>query len=101
MPIAVIYIAATLLLMGAAPLPYGYYTLIRIVAAGVFVWAAYISHERKNEVLPWIYVISAIIFNPIIKIHLPKDLWAIIDIGAGILLLFTKTKIEQMASKNT
>jgi hypothetical protein len=101
MPIAVIYITAALLLIGAAPLPYGYYTLLRIVATGVFVWAAYISHERKNEVLPWIYVISAIIFNPIIKIHLPKELWAIIDIGAGILLLCTKTKIEQKVSNNT
>jgi hypothetical protein len=95
MPVAVIYIAISMLLIGAAPLPYGYYTLLRIVATGVFLWAAFVAHEREHTILPWVYGLIAILFNPVIKIYLPKELWAAVDIGAGILLLATKSKITK------
>ena len=93
MPIAVIYITAAMLFFGAAPLPYGYYMLLRIIVTGVLIWASIIAHERKREVLPWIYGLGAILFNPIIKIYLPKEFWAVIDIGFAILLLSTKSSI--------
>lgn len=88
-PVAVIYICAAMLFLGAAPLPYGYYTLLRLIACGVFAFAAFVAHERKNLVLPWLYGLIAVLFNPIVKIHLPKEAWVFVDIGAGILLLFT------------
>jgi len=94
MPIVVIYIASAMLLLGAAPLPYGYYTLLRLVATGVFVWAAIIAHEKKDNVLPWVFGLCAIVFNPIIKIHLPKEFWLVIDVAAGVLLLATQSKIK-------
>ena len=101
MPVAVIYIAVAMLFIGAAPLPYGYYMLLRLVATGVFVWAAFIAYERKNEVLPWVYGVLALLFNPLIKIHLPKELWAVVDVGSGVLLLATKSIIQQRANENT
>lgn len=101
MPIAVIYITATLLFIGAAPLPYGYYMLLRLIATGVFIWAAFIAYERKHESLPWIYGVLAVLFNPIIKIHLPKELWAVVDVGSGILLLVTKATIKNKENENT
>lgn len=100
MPLTVIYIATVLLFIGAAPMPYGYYTLLRLIATGVFIWAAFVAHERKFEVLPWVYGVLAILFNPLIKIHLPKELWAVVDIGAGILLLVTKSAIKKGVSEN-
>lgn len=95
MPLAVIYIAAALLFIGAAPMPYGYYMLLRLIATGIFIWAAFLAYERKHESLPWVYGVLAILFNPLIKIHLPKELWAVVDIGSGILLLVTKSTIQQ------
>jgi hypothetical protein len=100
MPIAVIYLAASLLFIGAAPMPYGYYTLLRIVATGAFIWASFVTYERKHELLPWIFGLLAVLFNPLIKIHLPKELWAAIDIGAGVLLLSTKAMIQKSTSKS-
>lgn len=94
MPIAAIYICAVMLFVGAAPLPYGYYTLLRLVACGVFAFAAFIAFERKSKVLPWVYGLLALIFNPIIKIYFPKEIWAVIDIAAGILLLVTAKAIK-------
>ena len=85
MPVAIIYITAAMLFIGTAPLPYGYYNLLRLVATIVFIWAAFVAYEKKNDTLPWVYGGLALLFNPIMKIHLPKELWVIIDIYAGVL----------------
>jgi len=97
MPTAVIYISAGMLFLGAAPLPYGYYMLLRLVACGVFAFAAFIAFDRKSKVLPWVYGLLAVLFNPIIKIHLPKEVWAFVDVAAGILLLATAKAVKTNA----
>jgi len=94
MPIAVIYAAAAMLLLGAATLPYGYYMLLRLVACGVFSFAAFIAFDRKHKVLPWVYGFMALVFNPIIKIHLPKEIWSVVDIASGVLLLATTKAVK-------
>jgi len=87
MPPFVVYAAAAMLALGAAPLPYGYYVLLRIVATLIFVWAAVVAHERRREALPWIFALLALLFNPVVKVPLGKPLWAMTDIAAAILLL--------------
>ena len=99
MPITVIYLAVTILFVGAAPLPYGYYTLLRLVATGVFAWAAFVSYERNNQFFPWVFGLFALIFNPFIKIHLSKEVWVCIDICAGLLLLMTKRHLQHLSGK--
>lgn len=94
MPVAVIYICAAMLFLGTTPLPYGYYTLLRLVAFGVFAFAAFVAHQRDNQVLPWFYGLFAVLFNPIIKIHLPREAWQFLDISAGVLLLVTARTVR-------
>lgn len=94
MPTAVIYVTAAMLFLGAAPLPYGYYMLLRLVACGVFAFAAFITFDRKRKALPWVYCFMALVFNPIIKIHFPKEMWAVVDVASGVLLLATAKAIK-------
>lgn len=94
MPTAVIYISVVMLFLGVAPLPYGYYMLLRLVACGVFAFAAFIAFERKSKVLTWVYGFMALIFNPITKIYFPKEVWVFIDVAAGILLLATAKAVK-------
>ncbi len=101
MPNPVIYIVALLLFIGAAPLPYGYYMLLRLIVCGVFAWASFITYERKHETLPWVYGIVAILFNPLLKIHFPKEIWVLIDIATAILLLYTRKVIQVQPNENT
>lgn len=89
MPTLLIYACSAMLFVGAAPMPYGYYTLLRLIACGVFAYAAWVAYDQRNKLLPYAYAALALIFNPIIKIHLPKDIWILIDVGAGIFLLAT------------
>jgi hypothetical protein len=95
MPKNFIFIVAAFLFIGALPLPYGYYMLLRFIACGAFIWATYISYERNNSILPWVFAILAILFNPIIKIHFSKEIWAMIDVCSGIFLLAIKTQIQE------
>ena len=97
MPTAVIYICVVMLFLGAAPLPYGYYMLLRLVACGVFTFAAFVSFDRKYKTLPWVYGLLALLFNPIIKVHLPKEAWVFVDIAAGLLLLATAKAVKSNA----
>jgi len=100
MPIAVIYIAAGILFLGVAQeyLPYGYYTVLRIVATGTFIWAFLVSFNRNGALLPWIYLLFAVVFNPILKVPLSQELWMAIDIVASVLLIFTQNMIKQQST---
>ena len=98
MPPIVIYVAVGMLWIGAAPLPYGYYTLLRLVVTIVFVWAAYVAYQGKQNMLLYVFGLLALLFNPIIPIYLDKTLWAVIDIAAGIFLLATLRHIRQPMS---
>jgi hypothetical protein len=94
MSVGVIYACAVMLFVGAAaPLPYGYYTLLRLVACGVLAYAAFLAAHRKHKLLPWVFSLLALLFNPIVKVHLPKELWVLVDVVAGVVLLATTKKI--------
>lgn len=73
MPKAVIYITVGFLVLAVLPLPYGYYTLLRLIVFGVFGWAAYISFARHEKILPWIFIVLALVCNPIIQVYFPKE----------------------------
>lgn len=93
MPKAVVFITAGLLFIGVLPLPYSYYTLLRLVACGVFAWAAFITYEKSEKIFPWIFVVLAVVFNPFVKLHFPKELWIVIDFSAGLFLLLVSKKL--------
>lgn len=86
-PPLVIALALGVLILGIAPMPYGYYTLLRLVAMAAFVWAAIVSNQRKHDALPWVFALAAILLNPIIKVHLDRSVWMWANIGAAVLLL--------------
>lgn len=100
MPRQVIYFAVGFLFLAVLPLPYGFYNLLRVIACAIFSWAAYISFEKNASTLPWIFIVLAIIFNPIIKIYFPKEIWVIVNICSGMLLLITKTSIQEESEEN-
>lgn len=101
MPKIVLFIAAGMLFVGVLPLPYGYYMLLRFIACAVFAWAAHVTYEKNEEVLPWVFGILAIVFNPIIKIHFPKEVWAVVDFCSGLLLLLVSKKIISNEKQST
>jgi hypothetical protein len=84
----IVKIALALLLLGClAPLPYGYYQFIRFVAMIGFAYFGYDSLSKKEEALPWVYFGLALLFQPIVKIALGREVWNIVDVVvAGFLI---------------
>ncbi len=97
MPIAVIYITSLMLIIGAAPLPYGYYTLMKLVACCVYAWGVVVAYKNQFGILPWLCAIGVITFNPLIPIYMPREAWMFIDISAGLFLFFNRGSLQTMA----
>jgi hypothetical protein len=64
--------------------PYGYYTLLRLVVCGTSIYIVYFSFEKEKKVIGSISILFAFIFNPIIPIHFGKEVWVLIDIIAAL-----------------
>lgn len=68
-------------------MPYGYFQIVRFAALVGFAILAYNANEQghKREVI--IYICLAILFQPLFKIALGRQLWNIIDVTVGIGLI--------------
>ena len=72
-------ILAVLLLLCLFKMPYGYYTLMRLAATVGFAYMAYRYYEMKKETLVWTFGALALLFQPLVKIALGRDVWNIVD----------------------
>lgn len=82
-------VAAGLLIWALDRHPYGYFTLLRWVTCAVAAFTAVQIHtiDEKQKIWLWVFGIIAILFNPIIPVHLSRDIWGPIDlVTAGIML---------------
>ena len=67
---------------------YGPYNILRTVVCLFSAYSAYRLYE-KSETFAWIFAIMAIIINPIIKIHLSKSTWSLVDVVFAGIILFS------------
>jgi hypothetical protein len=73
---------AALLLVALLPLPYGFYTLLRLVVSGCAAALAVIAFRRVDSTA-LLYGAIAILFNPIIPVHLDRSTWTVLDVMAA------------------
>ena len=72
--------------------PYGYYILLRWVCCGVFAYLAFQALEEEKQQWVWVLGITAVIYNPIFRIHLNREIWSIVNvvtIGIAVVSIFT------------
>lgn len=78
--------AIVLLILALFSWPYDYYVFLRWVVAGVAIFLTYLGYETKRQGWAVILAIIALLFNPLIPVHLDRETWQIIDlVVAGIL----------------
>lgn len=88
-----------MLLLCLAPMPYGYYSFIRVSALVVFGVLAYKYYNEKKEMLAWTFGFLAVLFQPFAKVALGRVVWNIVDVivAIGLLILFFyERKSQQM-----
>jgi hypothetical protein len=81
-------ILAALLLLCLAPMPYGYYQLVRFVSMVVFAVMAYQYYVKKQELWAVVFGALALLFQPFFKVALGRTMWNIVDVVVAIILLF-------------
>ena len=84
---AIKVVLAFLLLGCLLKMPYGYFQFIRLAGCAGFAYLAYTELERKSLYTGIPCIGAAILLNPVIKVHFPRETWNFIDMILGVLLL--------------
>lgn len=83
-----VFACAAILFVAVAPLPYGYYQFVRLAATVGFGWAAWAASRNNADGHLVICVGAALLFNPVVPVHLSRPVWMVADIvAAGYLLV--------------
>lgn len=85
--------------VGIFPMPYGYYNLSRLVVCGCAIFFALALHKRSDVIFAWIFGGLAILYNPIVPIHLyEKEIWMVAN-AVTAFLFFIKRYVLQHNEK--
>lgn len=66
---------------------YSYYTLLRWVTCASAVAGFIVAVQEHLVAWCWIMGVIAILFNPIIPVHLTREIWAPIDLATAAVFL--------------
>jgi len=83
-------IAGVMLLWALNPEnPYGYYILLRWVCCAAFTHLALKAHAQEKERWVWVLGVTAVIYNPIIRIHLTREVWSAVNVATLIVAVLS------------
>ena len=80
---------AIFLFLAVLELPYGYYTFLRWSVCIVMIISAINSFGNDMSTLGIIFGIIGLLFNPLVPIHLSREVWFFIDIIIGVFLIIS------------
>jgi len=96
-------LAVLMLALALAPMPIGYYTVLRWVVApsalflaGSWCWRFF---ERSILWLLALLVVAAVVFNPIIPFWMSRSWWRILDLLTAFLFFSTWALIQDQLDK--
>ena len=78
---------AILLFLCLLKMPYGFYVLVRFIVSVLFVIFAYKAYKEHEDIKMIIYGGLALLFQPFLKVALGREIWIIVDLIVGIVLI--------------
>ncbi len=83
------FILSIFMLFGAiAEWPYGYYTLLRWITCITSILITFKAFEKNIDWAKVVFIVSAILFNPLAPIYLSRSIWIPLDIITAIFFIF-------------
>ena len=78
--------------------PYGYYILLRWIVCPCFIYTALQAFGQGKQNMVWILGVTAAIYNPLIPLHLTRELWSVLNVagivvGGWSVVVFKKGKV--------
>jgi|GEM_PF-291264 len=92
-------IAAAMLFATMGKWPYGYYQVMRWIGCAAAVFTAYQGYATKHLWAACAFAFAAVLFNPIVPIHLARGTWQALD-PAGALLFLVGIVLVRRPVKN-
>jgi hypothetical protein len=94
--IVMIVVAVTSYFSGWYTLPYAFYQLmcwVVVIESLLIVLQTY--KDKGSQVVLWIFVLTAIVFNPITPVYMTTLIWQYVDIAAGVLFVLSFFFLEK------
>lgn len=82
------YVLAAMLLLCLIDMPYGYYQFVRLAAAVVFVVLGVRAMGKNQQGMMILWFGLALLFQPLYKIALGRELWNIVDVIVAVWLIW-------------
>lgn len=68
-------------------MPYGFYQLVRFAALIGFTLLAYQGYQQGKQTEMIVFIGLAILFQPLLKISLGRDIWNLVDVIVALGLI--------------
>ena len=89
-------IVAGLMLIGALlQMPYGYYQLLRLVVCTVSAFGTWVAVRSNSPGWSIALGLLTLLFNPLFPVYFDRGNWAIIDMLAAGVIMFSGASLEQ------
>jgi uncharacterized membrane protein (DUF441 family) len=92
-------LAAAMLVVALAKLPYGYYTALRWVTCAVAVYVTFLGVAGEQIWAAWPFALIALLFNPVLPVHLTRGIWRPLDIAAAALFVASAFVIRSLPER--
>ncbi len=87
-------LSAIFLVLAVSSLPYGYYTFLRVFLTITAIYYIYFLNKLNRIFFIWLFILIAIVFNPIFPVYLEKEQWIMIDLFVAALLAIFIIKLQ-------
>ncbi len=94
------FIAAAMLVGALGQWPYGYYILLRWVVTSVAILVAVLALTWQRTWVVPVFTLVAILFNPIVPVHLSRSTWQPIDIGTAVIFVLAAILVKPLSKSN-
>ena len=88
----ILIVGAIILLLCVFDLPYGFYSIVRVSTTTISGYFAYNYFTRNKLELAITFTIITLLFQPLVKIALGRDIWVVVDVLVAILFLVIARK---------
>lgn len=82
------YTSIIFLLLALLPMPYGYYTLLRLFLFITSCFYMFNDSEEEKSNLFYGWLILMLLYNPIIPVYLSRDIWQAVNILSILFISF-------------
>lgn len=88
-------VSAGLLFWALAQHSYSYFMILRWFTCVVTAYLAYTAWKQNKGVWVWVFAALALLFNPVLPIHLDRNSWKVIDVATGVFLVISMIFVRE------